>query len=103
MIQIRFIATFEKVSNRLTIFPMCFAFNESLFQDDPPIEGNTHLHNRLRNNTVLFYWRSQLHNSQNTPFHILLSRRCFFFYLAYSTTLATWILLDERQTQENRA
>ena len=103
MIQFSFIATFVKVSNRLTIFPVCFAFSESLFQDDPPIEGNTHFQNRLRNNTVLFYWRSKLHNSQNTPFHILLSRRCFFFYLAYSTTLATWILLDERQTQENRA
>ena len=88
MIQFSFIATFVKVSNRLTIFPVCFAFSESLFQDDPPIEGNTHFQNRLRNNTVLFYWRSQLHNSQNTPFHILLRRRFFFFLfsLLYSAS-----------------
>ena len=81
MTQFSFIATFVKVSNHLTIFPMWFAFSESLFQDDPPIEGNTHFQNRLCNNTVLLYWRSQLHNSQNTPFHILLSRRCPFFFL----------------------
>ena len=100
MIQFSFIATFVEVSNRLTIFPMCFAFSESLFQDDPPIEGNIHFQNRLRNNTVLFYWRSQLHNSQNTYF-IKLS--LVFFCLAYSTPLGTWILLGETQTQENRA
>ena len=31
---------------------MCFAFSESLFQDNPLIEGNTHFQNRLCDNTV---------------------------------------------------
>lgn len=34
------------------MFPMCFAFSESLFQDNPLIEGNTHFQNRLCDNTV---------------------------------------------------